>query len=59
MLSPRHEGFIFILFKSPANTDIFATQYSQQPYTAPLFSLWLCVSIAVASSRQYNENYYH
>ncbi|EES94082.1 hypothetical protein HMPREF0776_1292, partial [Staphylococcus aureus subsp. aureus USA300_TCH959] len=47
------------LFKSPANTDIFATQYSQQPYTAPLFSLWLCVSIAVASSRQYNENYYH
>lgn len=59
MLSPRHEGFIFILFKSPANTDIFATQYSQQPYTATLFSLWLCVSIAVASSRQYNENYYH
>ncbi|ESA94550.1 hypothetical protein HMPREF1620_02617 [Escherichia coli 909945-2] len=47
------------MFKSPANTDIFATQYSQQPYTAPLFSLWLCVSIAVASSRQYNENYYH
>ncbi|EFF07065.1 conserved hypothetical protein [Escherichia coli M718] len=59
MLSPRHEGFIFTLFKSPANTDIFATQYSQQPYTATLFSLWLCVSIAVASSRQYNENYYH
>ncbi len=39
MLRPRQRGLYLILFKSPANTDIFATQYSQQPYTAPLFSL--------------------
>ena len=40
-------------------TDKNITAVLQASYTEPLFSLWLCVSIAVASSRQYNENYYH
>ena len=57
--SPQYEGFLIVSFILPANEDIFATQYSQQPYTATLFSLWLCVSIAVVIPRQYNENYYH
>ncbi|AUO67947.1 hypothetical protein WM46_10610 [Citrobacter freundii complex sp. CFNIH2] len=53
-------GFRYrILLKSPPLKDKIATQSSQEPYTAALFSLWLCVSIAAAPSRQYNENYYH
>jgi hypothetical protein len=45
-----------LYFPSPKDKKI--TCVLQAPYTAPLFSLWLCVSIAVASSRQYNENSY-
>ncbi|EDO5857452.1 hypothetical protein C2O30_10070 [Salmonella enterica] len=47
------------LLKPPPLKDKIATLSSQEPYTAPLFSLWLCVSIAANTSRQYNENYYH
>ncbi|ASO11234.1 hypothetical protein DO628_21040 [Salmonella enterica subsp. salamae] len=48
-----------VLLKPPPLKDKIATLSSQEPYTAPLFSLWLCVSIAANTSRQYNENYYH
>ncbi|EGT4254314.1 hypothetical protein D8W73_09565 [Citrobacter amalonaticus] len=47
------------LLKTPSLEDKIATYSSQEPYTAALFSLWLCVSIAADASRQYNENYYH
>ncbi|WP_212734185.1 hypothetical protein, partial [Citrobacter sp. wls715] len=46
-------------FKTPPLKDKIATLNSQEPYTAPLFSLWLCVSIAAGALRQYNDNYYH
>ncbi|AUV25544.1 hypothetical protein BWD41_02885 [Citrobacter braakii] len=45
--------------KSPPLKDKIATLSSQEPYTVALFSLWLCVSIAAYTLRQYNENYYH
>ncbi|KXA02726.1 hypothetical protein HMPREF0208_00076 [Citrobacter koseri] len=47
------------MLKSPPLKDKIATLGSQEPYTASLFSLWLCVSVAADLSRQYNENYYH
>ncbi|AVH81970.1 hypothetical protein AL515_22665 [Citrobacter sp. FDAARGOS_156] len=56
-------GSSFIPTRDPLKTtplkDKIATLSSQEPYTVPLFSLWLCVSIAADTLRQYNENYYH
>ena len=64
MLSPRDWRAFFILIlltNTPlANTDIFATQYSQATlHCDDYFRYGYAISIAVASSRQYNENYYH
>jgi hypothetical protein len=53
------EGFFYPFAENTPLADKIITLDSQAPYTEPLFSLWLGLSIAVLAARQYNENCYH